>query len=219
MGCAGSVRSAGSDPTRGERQTSGERWPSEEQPIVVDRAQRTVRFAGIVPIVATERTMLEVVVCTPDTREHEALVMTAVRPSHIHAALLALGAEPGRPGGPVWNGRTFDMQEPAGPSIGVRFAIDEQTPRWIDAREWFTIDPPSTLDTAWMFTGSQIHADRYAADGDGSIIGLVSFGTEVVGMAPAVTEIDAQRGFDFVAHPQRVPPFGTRVMVELRLLD
>jgi len=38
-------------------------------------------------------------------------------------------------------------------------------------------------------------------------------------MAPAISEIDADRGFDFVPVPDRVPPFGTRVIVEIKLLD
>lgn len=195
---------------------------SDDRAVVIDRERRSVRFAGIVPINAKEWTMLEVLVCNPDSREHEALVMTRARPSHIHAALLALGARPGRPGGLFWDGEGFEMREPSGPPIGVRFAVEGaaegEGENWVDARDWFTTQPPNPLDTAWRFTGSVLSGDRYAADTDGTIVSLVSFGTEPIGMSPAVTEVDAERGFDFVARPERVPPFGTPVTVELRLL-
>lgn len=207
-------------------------WPSADRPIVIDRASKTVRFAGIVPIVADQRPMLEVLVCAPDSREHEALVMASVRPSHIHAALIALGARPGEPGGLVWTGNRFAMVEPTGPLIGVRLAAFDastgnQTPVWSDAADWFTteLSPGSATEAKakikprWIFTGSAFDGDAYRADTDGTIVGLVSFTTEVVGMAPAISEIDADRGFDFVPIPDRVPPFGTRVIVELRLLD
>jgi len=107
-GCAGTAR------------PEPEYRPDEDRSVVIDRANRSVRFSGIVPIDASRQPMLEVLVCTPNTREHEALVMTSVRPSHIHAALIALGAEPGRTGGLVWNGSDFEMREPRGDRIGVR---------------------------------------------------------------------------------------------------
>lgn len=186
---------------------------------MIDRENRSVRFTGIVPIDASQQPMLEVLVCNPNSREHEALVMTNVRPSHIHAALIALGAEPGGTGGLVWNGSDFELREPTGDRIGVRLAIEGADPIWTDAREWFTTVPASKLDTDWLFTGSGLHRGTYAADEDGTIVGLVSFTTEVIGMTPAITEVDADRGFDFVPLPERVPPFGTRVFVELKLLD
>lgn len=194
-------------------------WPSEERPIVIDRVSKTVRFAGIVPIVAAQRPMLEVLVCAPDSREHEAMVMADIRPSHIHAALIAIGAEPGSPGGLVWTGERFEMREPGGPAIAVRIAPEAEPLVWTDARDWFTTQPRTNLHTRWLFTGSALDGDSYRADTDGTIVGLVSFAAEVVGMAPAISEVDAERGFDFLPVPDRVPPFGTRVIVELQLLD
>ncbi len=193
--------------------------PDEGRSIVIDRENRSVRFSGIVPIDASQQPMLEVLVCNPNSREHEALVMTSVRPSHIHAALIALGAEPGLPGGLVWNGNAFELREPIGGAVRVRLAIDDAEPLWTDARDWFTTAPIQDLEQDWLFTGSGLHRGTYTADEDGTIVGLVSFTTEVIGMRPAITEIDADRGFDFVPLPERVPPFGTRVLVELKLLD
>jgi len=41
--------------------------------------------------------MLELIACTPDSKEHEAIIVIDARPSHIHTALLLLGARPGNP--------------------------------------------------------------------------------------------------------------------------
>lgn len=41
--------------------------------------------------------LLEVVACVKDTRDHESVVRTSAKPSHIHTALLLLGGKPGSP--------------------------------------------------------------------------------------------------------------------------
>ena len=198
-----------------------ERMPSEDRRLVIDAEAGWVRIHGIVPINASQRPMLEVLLCTPDTREHEALVLTTVRPSSVHAALLALGAEPGAPGGEVWNGKSFELREPSGPPVRVRLTRADRPDRWVDARSWFeptrSKTAPGPSEIGWLFTGSTLDADGYSADADGVIVGLVSFGTGVIGISPASSEIDAKRGFDFVANPDQVPPFATAVIVELSI--
>ena len=198
------------------------RLPEDPEALVIDVERGWVRFLGIVPIDATQRPMLEVVVCTPDTREHEALVMTRVRPSSVHAALLALGAEPGTPGGEVWDGKTFRLVEPSGPRVRVRLASADRTSDWTDATAWFeptrSTVAPSAEEITWRFTGSTFDENAYAAAAPTAWSwGLVSFGTEIIGMSPAISAIDAKRGFDFVPRPDLVPVFGTPVIVELSI--
>ena len=41
---------------------------------------------------------LELVACTKGSKEHESIISVDAKPSHIHAALLLLGAKPGNPG-------------------------------------------------------------------------------------------------------------------------
>lgn len=68
----------------------------------VDRTNKLVEFDATVPIDAHDKdapnVYLELIACTPDTREHEALLMTTAKAAHIHAALLLIGLEPGAPG-------------------------------------------------------------------------------------------------------------------------
>ena len=70
----------------------------------INRAERWLELDGFVPIDVreTDRTgyrlvrYLECIAVTPVSgKDHEALIVTSVRPSTIHAALLTLGLEPG----------------------------------------------------------------------------------------------------------------------------
>eukprot|EP00913_Durusdinium_trenchii_P006317 g5929.t1 len=93
----------------------------------VDAARRVVEFDGIVPIDChhedTPDVYLEVIACTKGTREHEALVMTEARPSHVHAALLLIGLTPGAPGAPA--GRGEGAIEPSGDAVRVEIVYTD----------------------------------------------------------------------------------------------
>lgn len=113
--------------------------------VFVDRAERTVEFdAAVVADVSfaeTPRVYLETLVCTPMTREHEALLITRVEATHIHAALLALGLEPGQPGRVEWDGSVVRTIPPTGPLIDVRFIVNDATnpgsPPWVyEPADW-----------------------------------------------------------------------------------
>ena len=84
---------------------------------------KTVEFDGTVPIDChdprTPRVYLEVAVCTPDTKEHEALVVTRVKPSDVHAALLAAGLEAGEPGTWTWENKKLVAHPPKGGPVEV----------------------------------------------------------------------------------------------------
>ncbi len=70
---------------------------------------------------------LELIACVAGTREHESLVAAPVRPSHLHAALLTIGLEPGRP----HRYRRIDnefISEPAeGPIVAVSVIVPSAT--------------------------------------------------------------------------------------------
>ena len=95
----------------------------------LNRAERWVEFDGAVAVDAhdpqTPDVYLEVIVTSPDTREHEALVVTAVKPSLIHAALLALGLEAGSPGRVSGTRERVEAVEPRGARVGVEFWVED----------------------------------------------------------------------------------------------
>lgn len=201
----------------------------------VDAERRVVEFDGIVPIDAhheeTPDVYLEVVACTKGTREHEALVMTEARPSHLHAALLLIGLEPGAPGAPRGRGR--EAIAPTGDPVEVRIAYVNEAGEEVesDAAAWIRhAETGEAFETrGWVFSGSRIVTHRgrevYDADGTGLVIGLAMFGNARVsapsmgGATLALSDgFNPEAGVDepvWIANRDRVPKFGTRVVVRL----
>ncbi|MEC9373454.1 MAG: hypothetical protein VYC34_06390, partial [Planctomycetota bacterium] len=89
----------------------------------VDVERGLVELEGSVPIVANDPeapvVYLELIACIPDTKEHEVVVVTGARPSHVHAALLMIGLEPGRPGFYTWEGEELTAHAPEGDPVIV----------------------------------------------------------------------------------------------------
>ncbi|MCG8510704.1 MAG: YdjY domain-containing protein, partial [Rhodospirillales bacterium] len=76
-------------------------------------------------VVLREGDWLELLACSPNSREHESIVTVSARPSHIHLSLLLLGAEAGKP--MTW--KRLDDQiitdPPRGPKIMAYFVLTE----------------------------------------------------------------------------------------------
>lgn len=167
---------------------------------------------------ATPHVYLELIACTPDTREHESLIVTRAKPSHVHAALLAAGLRPGRPG-------RFD-QAPEGaravPATGdtLRLSLqpeggDRVAPEtWIADLTTGAAMPPNR----WVFAGSKEFPKRtppYAADGTGALVGLAVFGTEVVSPATGFHPDAAVDPPRWIARRESLPKAGTPVTLWL----
>jgi hypothetical protein len=217
----------------------------------VDVARRVIEFDGIVPIDAhnpkTPLVYLETIVCGRDSREHESLVMTTVPASNAHAALLAIGARPGRPGVWWWNGRRLQTIAPTGTPLRVSFRIASATngdsggsasggsasagTREEPAISWVKLHPsgdpmiePRFWDSPlWTFGGSLIVTRRgrefYDADMTGQIIGLTTFGGETISFRSVLSPEAAVQEPMWIADAARVPIFGTRVTVVVRVFD
>lgn len=202
--------------------------PREVFPFVrVDREAGFVEIDGIVPIDAhhprTPRVYLEAIVCATDTKDHESLVATRARPSHVHAALLLLGIEPGRPGTWDWSGTTIRAVPPQGPRVVVEILVEgkPQTPAdWVvsarDGRKLGEAEPGE----GFLFAGSQgvrrQSREMYRADGEGCIVGLTTFGGEVIAWSRMHSpEADIEEPV-WIANKDVVPPVGTPVVVRIR---
>jgi hypothetical protein len=193
-----------------------------------------VELDGVVPLdchdPATPIVYLEVIVCTPDTKEHESLVMTRARPSHVHAALLACGLTPGAPGSWTWDAaaRTLREHAPAGDRVTVSIAYRDAGGReaevsaadWIvnahDARRLHAGEGAPT----WVFAGSVMarRAGRevYDADGTGTLVGLATFGMETIAWPDVFSHEAAISEPEWIADISRVPSYGTPVVVRIR---
>lgn len=200
--------------------------------IRVDVRAKLVEFDGIVPVnshdPATPDVYLELIACTPDTREHESLVMTRIKPSNLHAALLAVGANSGKPGSWLFENKTLTPVPPAGDGVEVLIAYRDPNGREIEcpANEWVVhVQTGERLKTgpageSWVFAGS-VFATRqgrevYDADGTGTVIGLCTFGSEVVAWHQTVSPEAMVNEPVWIANRAKVPAAGTPVVVRLR---
>lgn len=208
----------------------------------VDAAAKVVEFDArvspmLVPDAKAPLFFLEVICCSPDSREHETFVVTDAKPSHIHAALLSIGLRAGHPGSFRQNGRSLEPVDPAGDRIDVRFVyvidgreIEADPLAWVckageegsgfvaTERAWATAHAQSA--PGWTFCGSRFvergGREVYDADGTGVLIGLTTFGSEVIGWSRTISPDSDVQEPEWVADFKKTPPAGLPVRVRVR---
>lgn len=200
-----------------------------------DIAARVIEVEGLVPIdchnPATPDVYLELVACTPDTREHESLVMTRARPSHLHAALLAIGLKPGKPGSWKYENKKLIPIPPEGDGLALTLvyhdangaAIECPVSDWIIKARDGSRFAPRDRDAAkpsWVFAGS-VMAKRqgnevYDADGAGTLVGLCTFGSEVIAWRDTISPEAMVEEPVWIADVKKVPVAGTPVIIRIR---
>ncbi len=200
--------------------------PSAAARLTVDKQNRTVS----IPCHIAPRKLptladiypLEVIACYPaplGQKAHETIVVTEVKPSELHAALVQLGLKPGAPAMGVEG-------EPTGPEVRLLLELPDLTgrPRLVriedviaDARTGRGIQP-----LKWRFTGSALapatggEADKgYAADRGGTLITLFPVTGETAIQSSQSMKSRAVLNLD--TRKDLVPPEGTpaRLIVAL----
>ena len=158
---------------------------------------------------------LEMLITGPDSREHESLLVSQVKPSNLHAGLLAAGLESGKPISFV------DAQRVSatGDKVAVHVRVDGSED-WVELVEWVThVDEASPLtdDAGWsglVFAGSVLRNNGvYAADREGSLVSLTPWGHEVVS---PVWKLSPDASVDepvWIADRELVPKIGINVRV------
>lgn len=191
--------------------------------VLVSFRERFVEFEGVVPIdchnPVTPRVYLELLVCTPDTKEHESLVMTRALPSHVHAGLLALGLEPGSPGSFRREGERIVPVNATGPEVGV--LVRQTGGEWQPLESWvINADTGSRFAARWLFAGSRLRVrqgvERYDADGLGTLVGLTTFGAETIAAEQSLSPEAAIEPPSWIADIARTPIRGTPVTVRIQ---
>lgn len=176
--------------------------------------------------------LLEQVACSPQTREHESLVVVKAEASQVHAALLLADFEPGSPGVWTYDEGVFGTVDPTGEllDVAVRYldasgrSVEHPVGHWI--RRFGAAGPIAELFPAepWVFGGSKLvpnpqfmgPGEHYVADMTGSIIGLVTFGDEVVGFWRVFADQESVQAPIWEVNPETVPPPRTEVTLVLR---
>ncbi|MBG84275.1 MAG: hypothetical protein CMJ40_07005 [Phycisphaerae bacterium] len=169
---------------------------------------------------------LEQVMCGPGTREHESIMVTAVSPSAVHAALLAVGMQSGSPG--LWTQSDGEIIEtpPTGSVVDVLVAVDGSD-EWSSVNSWIEGDSGRPLEGEWVFGGSFMRAvdevpsgySRYEADLSGSIVGLVTFGDETIGLSRVIPDQVAIEPAEWKIREGSVPAIGSSIRVRIRSAD
>jgi hypothetical protein len=163
---------------------------------------------------------LEMFACPIGTKEHESIVAVFAKSRFVHAALLAVGAVPGKP-------VAFDPKFVPASGTTVRvYALwhnERGETQGVLAQNWVRQsgkDKPMEWD--WVFAGSKLVKDpesgqeSYLGDG-GDLICVANFMTSTLDVA--VRSDAANAGLVFDAFTERIPRRFTPIRLVLTLTD
>lgn len=207
---------AAADPAAPDAHPELRRLSPREEVWIDLRAKRVVVGGRV----ALDRGVLEFFACPRETKEHESVVAVNSSASLVHAALLAIGLEPGKP-------VSFDPEyAPAsGPRIRLtmRWTDAEGRPREADARSWIRdTRSGAALETDWVFAGSVFWKDPadgrdyYQADG-GDLVCVSNFPTATLDLP--IESSQSNEALLFEVFEGRVPPRGTPVEMVLHAVE
>jgi hypothetical protein len=159
---------------------------------------------------------LEFFCCLAGTAEHEAVMRSEAKPSHVHLALLMLGLQPGEP---VRFSKAADKWlPPHGPPLHIScewVGKDGKTVRVPANRMMRGVKDKKTMPpTTWIFAGSRVMDDgKYAADVTGYLVSVVNFDLTVIDLPELHSNANETLEWEF--NPDIVPPKATKVWMIL----
>ena len=180
--------------------------------IWINEKQKQVMVRGSICL---REGQLEMFACPLQTKEHESIVAVEAKSSEVHATLVALGFEPGSP--VQWQPK---YKTAMGPSIKIEARWrakngDLSEEKTVDAKTWVRKSgTEETLDTDWVFGGSEIFVDRvdgtqvYYAD-SGEMVCLSNFPTAM--MDVPIKSSDSAEGLLFEANTDAIPELDTQI--------
>ena len=159
---------------------------------------------------------LEMFACLKGTKEHESVLAVPTKAQVVHAALVALGANPGAPA-------QFNPEyKPAhGPRIDITlFWTDAKGARQrADAQQWIrNVKTGKPMAEFWVFGGSGFWKDEetgaqfYKAE-DGDFICISNFNSAMLDLP--VESSPSNDALLFEAITDQIPPQGTKVSLVL----
>jgi hypothetical protein len=204
--------------------------PRDLGPPLVDHPEDLIKLHPVYPVWINNKTKqviligsvcranypLEFFATYPD-RSYESVVEIYTKPSVVHAALLALGAKPGKP---VQYDPKFTP--PSGAEVDIEVSWKDQNGRRQKARaqEWIRdIKTKKQLDINWVFAGSMFWEDKstgeksYLAD-RGDFISVLNLPTALLDVP--IQSASAIESRLFEGFTERLPPPGTPVTLILK---
>ncbi len=159
---------------------------------------------------------LELFACPKGTKEHESLIAVDSKAYVVHAALLAVGAVPGRP---VQFAPEYRAAEGPVVDVHILWRDDKGEKHTARAQTWIrNTKSQKEMEQDWVFAGSDFWVDEetgkkhyYAEEGD--LICLSNFATAMMDLPIESTQSNDQLLFE--SFTERVPPKGTKVRLVL----
>lgn len=192
------------------KSASAERAQQFSPGVRIDWQHRTVQ---VDTIIALRKGMLELLACSPNTREHESILTVQARPLDIYHAMGLIGLEPGTP---TRHDVTRQRVIPAtGDALDLRVRyLEGEKVRTVGVERWLLVRdgrrPPESLD--WIFAGSRTMSDgSFAADLDGTIACVVDFETALIALGSAHSDDNELLWLD--ANTPAIPPLGTKCVL------
>ncbi len=158
---------------------------------------------------------LEFFCVTSGTNEHESVIRSPARPSHVHLALVMIGLEPGSPVN--FSEAAKQWLPPHGPPLQITMEYEQEgKPMSVPAYRWMrdikTKRPMPAL--TWIFAGSRVMEDgNYAADVTGYVVSVVNFDLTLIDIPDLAS--NANESLLWERNAEVMPPAGTKVTMLL----
>lgn len=185
-----------------------------EQPIWIDPVRKRVVLVGKVCL---REGQLEMLVCPSGTKEHESVLSVPVEAYKVHAALLAVGAEPGNPARFV---PTYQPARGTQVDVWLFWTGEDGERKRCRAQDWVRYaGKQTTLEHSWVFGGSGFWTDEvsgkkhYQAEA-GDLICVSNFPTAMLDLP--IESSDKAGLLSFEPYTERIPPLGTPVTIVLK---
>ncbi len=159
---------------------------------------------------------LELLACSPQTREHESILRVHAKPLHVYQAMGLIGLTPGSP--MKFDKRSKRWRRPMGDSLmlSVRCSAKGATSvvpleRWL--RDVERKQSPKPIE--WVFAGSRtLENGKFGADLDGTVVCVVDFDTALITVSDLHTADNEALWLE--ANTEAIPPVGTRCTLLIR---
>jgi hypothetical protein len=185
-------------------------------PVWIDKQNKRVVMEGVI---CQTGAPLEMFAVPTGTKEHEAIVAIPTEAHVVHAALIAVGAKPGKP--VEFGPKPSDYKPATGTEIDitVKWKNDKGKIQTARAQEWIkNVKTGKEMQESWVFGGSgfwkdeQTGAEYYKAEG-GDFICVSNFPSAMLDLP--ITSSQSNDELTFQANAERVPPRDTPVTVIL----
>lgn len=154
---------------------------------------------------------LEYLVCVTGTSEHETLLRSRARPSHLHLALIIIGAKAGECA--HFDKQSNKLLAPTGQSLKLtcEFTRDGKTIQLPAHRLMRNQKTKAEMpDMKWVFAGScNTEHGEYAADLRGRLISVVNFPDTTVDVGEVKS--NHNETLEWEVNPATAPPRGSTV--------